>query len=64
MASEHLLAHSGTEFGPVAIGKGLGRFSGAVANALTKLTGNGTVAQTSERPVLYAAVRSDTTDEP
>lgn len=56
MVADYLQAHPGTEFGPVAIGKALDRSSGAVANALTKLVGDGTVEQTRESPARYAAV--------
>lgn len=59
MVAEFLAAQPGTEFSPVTLGKALGRSSGAIANALTKLTATGQAIQTSERPARYAAAEAD-----
>ncbi|WP_280271200.1 hypothetical protein [Nocardia wallacei] len=51
---KHLRDAPGTEFTPHQIGKVLGRSSGAVHNALVKLTTVGTARQTCERPKKFA----------
>ncbi len=48
----------GEEHSPTAIGKALGRSSGAVGNALTKLAAEGAVTETSAKPRRYI-VRHD-----
>lgn len=55
MIAEFLAAHPGTEFGTTEISKALDRSSGAITNALTKLTETGHATQTSERPLRYTA---------
>jgi hypothetical protein len=45
---------SGTERGPTAIGKALGRSSGAVSNALERMVASGYATRTSEGPKKYA----------
>lgn len=63
MVAEFLSSHPGAEFGPTAIGKALGRSSGAVSNALTKLAADGHVVQVSERPLRFTAKPSDQTPQ-
>lgn len=50
LVAAHLRAHPGKDFGPHEIGKVLGRSSGAVANALDRLTGLGEAELSSEKP--------------
>lgn len=50
---DHLQEHPGTEFSPVEIGNKLGRSSGAVSNALEKLTDEGIAVRTSDKPKRY-----------
>jgi hypothetical protein len=47
----------GEEHSPSAIGRALGRSSGAVGNALVRLTIDGTVTETSAKPRRYTARR-------
>ncbi|WP_280313964.1 hypothetical protein [Nocardia wallacei] len=54
----HLRGAPETEFTPHEIGKALGRSSGAVHNALVKLTTLGTARQTCERPKKFALAAS------
>ncbi|WP_223273456.1 hypothetical protein, partial [Nocardia cerradoensis] len=51
---DHLRDSPDTEFTPHEIGKVLGRSSGAVHNALVKLTTLGTARQTCTRPKKFA----------
>jgi hypothetical protein len=50
---EYLLAHPEQECTPTAVGKALGRSSGAVANALAKFAASGDAVLTSEVPRRY-----------
>jgi hypothetical protein len=59
LVEDFLVERRGQEFGASAIGKALGRSSGAVANALVRLTERGVAVQTGERPVRYSAAPSD-----
>lgn len=52
---DYLQNRPGQEHSPTAIGKALGRSSGAVGNALTKLAAGGTVTETSAKPRRYTA---------
>ncbi|GAB2709509.1 hypothetical protein [Nocardia thraciensis] len=54
LVEDHLRDAPGKEFTPNQIGKALGRSSGAVHNALAKLTVLGTARQTCERPKKFA----------
>ncbi len=49
----YLRNRPGEEHSPTAVGKALGRSSGAVGNALTKLAAEGTVTETSTKPRRY-----------
>lgn len=53
----HLAAYPDAEFTPHAIGRVLGRSSGAVANALDRLTALGQAQLTSEHPRRYQAAQ-------
>jgi hypothetical protein len=55
LVGAHLLAHPGTDFTPHQIGRVLDRSSGAVANALDRLTALGRAHLTSEKPRRYQA---------
>jgi hypothetical protein len=55
LVAAHLAANPGAEFSPHAIGRVLGRSSGAVANALDRLTALGRAHLTSEKPRRYQA---------
>lgn len=55
----HLAAYPDAEFTPHAIGRVLGRSSGAVANALDKLTALGQAELTSEHPRKYKATAGE-----
>jgi hypothetical protein len=55
LVGAHLLAHPGTDFTPHQIGRVLDRSSGAVANALDRLTALGQAQLTSEKPRRYQA---------
>ena len=61
MVEDWLREHAGEEFSPSAIGKALGRSSGAVANALDKLVTDGYAMQTQNKPKRFTA---KTTTEP
>ncbi|GGU39653.1 hypothetical protein [Lentzea flava] len=50
MVEDFLRAHPGEEFGPGAIAKALDRSSGAVSNALDKMTASRLVVQTCPKP--------------
>lgn len=50
---DHLREHPAAEFSPVEIGNKLGRSSGAVSNALEKLTEAGVAGRTSDNPKRY-----------
>jgi hypothetical protein len=54
MVEDFLRANRGKEFSPNAIGKALGRSSGAVFNALVKLVGDGYAVQTRDKPKRFA----------
>ncbi len=53
LVQTHLGAHPDAEFTPHAIGRALGRSSGAVANALDRLTALGHAQLTSDKPRRY-----------
>jgi hypothetical protein len=53
---EYLLAHQEQEWSPTAVGKALGRSTGAVANALAKFAASGDAVLTSETPRRYRIV--------
>jgi hypothetical protein len=53
LVQAHLGAHPDAEFTPHAIGRDLGRSSGAVANALDRLTALGHAQLTSDKPRRY-----------
>ena len=55
LVEAHLAAHPGTDFTPHQIGRVLDRSSGAVANALDRLTALGRAHLTSEKPRRYQA---------
>jgi hypothetical protein len=55
----HLAAYPDAEFTPHAIGRVLGRSSGAVANALDRLTALGQAQLTSEHPRKYKAIAAE-----
>ena len=55
LVAAHLAAHPGKDFGPHEIGKVLGRSSGAVANALDRLTSLNQARLTSEKPRRFQA---------
>lgn len=59
MVEDYLRDHSTEAFGPAAIGRVLGRSSGAVANALDRLTEHGVVVQTSQAPRRYRIAAHD-----
>jgi hypothetical protein len=58
LVEDWLRDHSGEEFSPTAIGKALGRSSGAVANALDKLVTDGYAVQTQDRPKRFTTKAS------
>jgi hypothetical protein len=58
LVQAHLAAHPDADFTPHAIGRVLGRSSGAVANALDRLTALGQAQLTSEKPRRYQAAGS------
>ena len=53
LVAAHLAAHPDADFSPHAIGRVLGRSSGAVANALDRLTALGQAQLASEKPRRY-----------
>ena len=53
LVAAHLAGHPDTDFTPHAIGRVLGRSSGAVANALDRLTALGQAQLTSDKPRRY-----------
>lgn len=55
LVEDWLRDHPGEEFSSSAIGKVLGRSSGAVANALDRLVADGYAAQTCDKPKRFAA---------
>jgi biotin operon repressor len=55
MVEDYLTEHPGEQFSPSAIGKALGRSSGAVSNALDKLAADGYAVQTQEKPKRFTA---------
>ncbi|MFC0432251.1 hypothetical protein [Kutzneria buriramensis] len=59
MVEDFLAEHRDAAFGPHAIGTALGRSSGAVANALARLTERGVAVQVSERPRRYSAAAAE-----
>ncbi|MFD3705799.1 hypothetical protein ACFWUP_21885 [Nocardia sp. NPDC058658] len=65
MVEDHLRDHPGESFSPHQIGKALGRSSGAVHNALVKLTDTGVATMTCEAPKKFAlAEQGDHSTEP
>lgn len=58
MVEDWLRDHVGEEYSPSAIGKALGRSSGAVANALDKLVADGYAVQTQDKPKRFTAKAS------
>ena len=59
MVEDFLAEHAGQEFGPHAIGTALRRPSGAVANALVRLTERGAAVEVSEHPRRYHAAATN-----
>lgn len=55
LVTEHLGARPDEALTPSAIGKALGRSSGAVANALEKMVADGSATRVSDKPKRYAA---------
>ncbi|MGH3833747.1 MAG: MarR family transcriptional regulator, partial [Pseudonocardiaceae bacterium] len=55
MVEDYLTERPGEQFSPSAIGKALGRSSGAVANALEKLAADGYALQIQDKPKRFAA---------
>ena len=55
MVQDYLTEQPG-DHGPTAIGRALGRSSGAVANALERLVTAGWAARTNDRPRRYRAI--------
>jgi len=55
LVEDFLAEHADQEFGPHAIGTALSRSSGAVANALARLTERGVAVQVSQHPRRYRA---------
>lgn len=55
---KHLEANATEALSPSAIGKALGRSSGAVAKQLVKLTAAGTIRRTSTKPLQYQAAKA------
>jgi len=58
LVASHMAAYPDAEFTPHAVGRVLGRSSGAVANALDRLTALGQAQLTSEHPRRYKAART------
>ncbi len=58
LVAAHLAANPAAEFTPHAIGRVLGRSSGAVANALDRLTALGQAQLTSGKPRRYQAAQT------
>jgi len=58
LVAAHLTAHPDADFTPHQIGRVLARSSGAVANALDKLTALGQAQMTCEKPRRYQAAAS------
>lgn len=54
MVLEHLLAQPGQALSPAAIAKALGHSSGAIGNALRRLTETGEVVEVSQAPRRYS----------
>ncbi|MGV9680647.1 AAA family ATPase, partial [Nocardia sp. NPDC003482] len=61
MVARVLADNPGTEFGPRQISLVLGRSSGAIGNALDRLTGAGQAEQTNTQPRRYRATRTTAT---
>jgi hypothetical protein len=55
---DHLRAHPTKEFSPTALGRVLGRSSGAIANALARSLNDGEVELVSAKPLRYRAAPS------
>lgn len=55
LVEDYLTEHPGQQFSPNAIGKALGRSSGAVSNALDKLVADGYAVQTQDKPKRFQA---------
>ncbi|MGH3609628.1 MAG: MarR family transcriptional regulator [Pseudonocardiaceae bacterium] len=55
MVEDYLAERPGEQFSPSAIGKALGRSSGAVSNALDKLIADGYAVQTQDKPKRFTA---------
>lgn len=55
MVEDYLTGRAGEQLSPSAIGKALGRSSGAVSNALDKLVADGYAVQTQDKPKRFAA---------
>jgi len=53
LVREYLASRPGDGFGPSAIGKALGRFQGAVSNALATMAARGEVELVGDRPRRY-----------
>lgn len=59
MVEDYLREHAGQQFSPNAIGKALGRSSGAVHNAVEKLVQSGYAVRTSDKPKKYSLAAAD-----
>jgi hypothetical protein len=59
LVEDFLAEHPSEAFGPHTIGTALGRSSGAVANALIRLTERGAAVQVSDRPRRYGAAAKE-----
>jgi MarR family protein len=55
MVEDYLTGRAGEQLSPSAIGKALGRSSGAVSNALDKLVADGYAVQTQDKPKRFTA---------
>jgi hypothetical protein len=55
MVEDYLTERAGEQLSPSAIGKALGRSSGAVSNALVKLVADGYAVQTQDKPKRFTA---------
>ena len=64
LVAAHLSGHPDTDFSPHQIGRVLGRSSGAVANALDRLTALGQAQLASEKPRRYRHQAPDSTPAP
>lgn len=61
LVEDYLREHPATEHSPTAVGKALGRSSGAVANALERMVTAGWAQRTSDKPKRYRIADDPTT---